>query len=83
MIPNLHTLNLGRTEITDAGLQSLSECPRLSKLLFGSHHVTRDGLRAVAENRTLTEIYLSYSQKLSRADIQELLSGVRNLTIDY
>jgi Leucine-rich repeat (LRR) protein len=83
MIPNLQTLNLGRAEITDAGLRSLSECPRLKKLLFGSHHVTRDGLSAVAENRALREIYLSYSQKLSQADLQQVLSGVRNLTIDY
>ncbi len=82
-IPNLQTLDLGLAEITDAGLRSLSESPRLSKLLFGSDFVTGEGLKAVADCPTLTEIRLSYSAKISREAIQEVLAGVRNLTIEY
>lgn len=67
-------------ELTDASLITLSQyCPKLSIIRVDAHHVTDNGLSAIANGCKLTELHLYSAFNITNAGIVELFGSCLHL----
>ncbi len=81
--PELHTINVGHTRITDAGLKELRRYPTLQVLeLFGSDQLTGEGLADLAGLGSLRKLEFD-SKRLAPAGVKAVasLGGLEELSL--
>ena len=78
---NIAQLDLGRTKITDAGLKTVAQLPRLAQLDLRQTSVTDAGLEALTKLKNLQSLNL-YGTQVTDAGLKQL-AAVKSLKIVY
>jgi len=58
-LENVYELNLGDTQITDAGLRDVAKLQNLEELVLENTQITDEGLKEVAKLQNLKELHLA------------------------
>ena len=61
-LENVYELNLGDTQITDAGLKDVAKLQNLEELVLENTQITDEGLKEVAKLQKLEQLLLSYTE---------------------
>ena len=80
-LENVYELNLGDTQITDAGLKDVAKLQNLEELVLENTQITDEGLKEVAKLQRLMYFYL-HSTKVTKKGMTELKKALPNCEID-
>jgi len=80
-LENVYELNLGDTQITDAGLKDVAKLQNLEELDLENTQITDEGLKEVAKLQRLMYFYL-HSTKATKKGMTELKKALPNCEID-
>jgi len=80
-VPNLKAVFLGKTAITDAGLEQFSNFPKLSYVDVGENHgITDAGLEKIAKTQSVKRVQLRLT-KVTATGVKKLAAARPDLTI--
>ena len=81
-LEKLTSLDLGGTQITDAGLKELAKLKQLEGLSLNDTKITDAGLKELVKLQKLTTLYLG-TIKITDAGMAELKKALPNCEIDH
>jgi len=82
MLSELHSLSLGGTQVTDAGLEHLKGMSQLQHLYLNNTHVTDAGLEHLKGLTQLQELLLSGTQ-VTNEGVRKLQHALPNCKIEH